>query len=97
MADDNALLERIDERTSALKEGQGRQREELDALRADVADVKAKADAMFDDGNAGLKLFVEQRIRDALAERGLTNRDWIMLGLTAASVLFAYLTWKGSH
>lgn len=78
--DDEALglLQRIDERQLALKEGMARQREDQDKHSQELEELKQKFAVL----SQNFDLAVESKVRTILKSRRLETKDWLLIVLT---------------
>jgi hypothetical protein len=83
------LLERIDERTAALKEGVERLREDAERMSHEQVTMRAKQDALWSDDNAGLRRIIKDEIRVATESRGFAAREWIGIGIAVIAFIVA--------
>lgn len=101
MPDDDEMrrygtLERIDERTLALKEGMDRIREDIEDSKRDRTEMKTKMDSMWGNGNEGLIRIIDSRFDVKMEKRSMTARDWVNTGLTLLGVIIAGLAYMAA-
>lgn len=84
------LLNRIDERVAALKEGGERQRQEIEELKS----LRSKVEYLMSDDYANVRRIIQDEIRVANEKRGIRYID--LAGILLAGIAVLVSIWAKS-